>query len=57
LQNLVGRHGIGGAPERTPRQIARELGIRKEHVRPIMARAQAKSRELARREALEAPEL
>jgi RNA polymerase primary sigma factor len=44
---LVGRFGIGGSPEQTLTQIARELGISKERVRQIVVRARAKLRKIA----------
>jgi RNA polymerase primary sigma factor len=54
---LASRYGIGGAPELTLAQIAHELAISKERVRQIEARAHAKLRELARREAFETLEI
>jgi RNA polymerase primary sigma factor len=54
---LASRYGIGGAPELTLEQIGQELGISKERVRQIAARAQAKLREFARLEALELLEI
>ena len=45
---LVGRFGIGGVPVRTLKQIGKELGITRERVRQIEARAQDKLRALAR---------
>ena len=54
---IVSRYGLGGAPEQTLAQIGQELGICKERVRQIEVRAQAKLRELARREALEPLEI
>jgi RNA polymerase primary sigma factor len=44
---LENRHGIGGVPERTLRQIGLDLGISKERVRQIEQRAHAKIRGLA----------
>ncbi|HKI19739.1 MAG TPA: sigma-70 family RNA polymerase sigma factor [Isosphaeraceae bacterium] len=48
---LVSRYGIGGAPKQTLVQIGQELGISKERVRQIEARANAKLRKIAQREA------
>ncbi|AGA31236.1 sigma-70 family RNA polymerase sigma factor [Singulisphaera acidiphila] len=45
---LVGRYGIGGACEQTLTQLGQELGITRERVRQIEARAQDKLRGLAR---------
>jgi RNA polymerase primary sigma factor len=47
---LVGRFGLGGAGLQTLRQIGQELGITKERVRQIEARARDKFRELSRKE-------
>jgi RNA polymerase primary sigma factor len=54
---LVSRYGIGGAPRQTLAQIGRELGITKERVRQLAARAHVKLREFARCEALEPSEI
>jgi RNA polymerase primary sigma factor len=45
---IVGRYGIGGACEQTLTQLGQELGITRERVRQIEARAQDKLRGLAR---------
>jgi RNA polymerase primary sigma factor len=54
---LASRYGIGGATKLTLAQIGQELGISKERVRQIAARALAKLREFARLEALETLEI
>jgi RNA polymerase primary sigma factor len=51
---LPSRYGIGGVPKLTLSQIGRQLGISKERVRQVEARAHAKVRKLARLEALDA---
>jgi RNA polymerase primary sigma factor len=50
---LVGRFGIGGGDEKTLVQLGQELGISKERVRQIAARAEEKLRGLARTEVLD----
>ena len=54
---LASRYGIGGAPEQTLLQIGRDLGISKERVRQLVARAQDKLRGFARLDGLEPSEL
>jgi RNA polymerase primary sigma factor len=53
---LANRYGLGGAPERTLAQLARELGISKQRVSQIAAKAESKVRRIARCETLEALE-
>ena len=54
---LTNRYGLGAVPERTLAQIGRELGISKQRVSQIAARAESKLRNIARRETLEALEI
>jgi RNA polymerase primary sigma factor len=44
---LISRYGIGGADEQSLEQLGRELGVTKERVRQLQARAQEKLRGLA----------
>ena len=50
---MVNRHGLGGVPEQTLKQIGLDLGISKERARQLEERAHAKLRVLARLEAIE----
>lgn len=52
---IQGRYGIGGSEECTLEHLGRELGITKERVRQIEARAQEKIRRLAAQEQIELP--
>jgi RNA polymerase primary sigma factor len=44
---LIGRYGIGGADEQTLEQLGREMGVTKERIRQIEARAREKLRQMA----------
>jgi RNA polymerase primary sigma factor len=50
---LISRYGIGGADAQTLEQVGRELGVTKERVRQIEARAHEKLRRIAREEQLD----
>jgi RNA polymerase primary sigma factor len=50
---MVNRHGIGGVPQQTLKQIGLDLGISKERARQLEERAHAKLRGFARLEAIE----
>jgi RNA polymerase primary sigma factor len=52
---LTSRYGIGGADEQTLEQLGRELGVTKERVRQIQARAQEKIRRFALKQKLDLP--
>ena len=54
-QILVSRYGLGGASELTLEQLGKELGITKERVRQIEARAQEKLRKFALEQKIEPP--
>jgi RNA polymerase primary sigma factor len=54
---LTSRYGLGGVAARTLAQLGRELGISKQRVGQIAARAENKLRKIARRETLEALEI
>ena len=54
---LTNRYGLGGVAERTLAQIGHQLGISKQRVGQIAARAESKLRKLARLETLEALEI
>ena len=54
---LTNRYGLSGAAERTLAQIGRDLGISKQRVSQLAARAESKLRKIARRETLEALEI
>jgi RNA polymerase primary sigma factor len=51
---LVSRYGLEGATEQTLEQLGRELGVTKERIRQIEARAEQKLRKIVEEEALEA---
>jgi RNA polymerase primary sigma factor len=50
---LVSRFGLGGTAAQTLEQLGKELGVTKERVRQIEARAQAKLRQMASEEELD----
>jgi RNA polymerase primary sigma factor len=52
---LIGRYGIGGTHQQTLEQLGRELGVTKERVRQIEARAREKLRKIALAEKLDPP--
>src|SRR5262245_49730072 len=52
---LIGRYGIGIPQRQTLEQLGRELGVTKERIRQIEARAREKLRNLALAEKLELP--
>ena len=52
---IVSRFGINGAKEMTLEQLGKELGITKERVRQIEARAQQKLRKIAQEEKIDLP--
>jgi RNA polymerase primary sigma factor len=54
---MVNRHGIGGVPEQTLKQIGMDLGISKERARQLEERAHAKLRDFARIEGIEPADL
>ena len=54
---IISRYGLGGASEQTLEQLGRELGITKERVRQIEARAQDKLRKIAGEQKLDLPML
>jgi RNA polymerase sigma factor (sigma-70 family) len=54
---IVSRFGLGGVSEQTLEQLGRELGITKERVRQIEARAQDKLRKIASEEKMDLPML
>ena len=54
---MVNRHGIGGVPEQTLKQIGMDLGISKERARQLEERAYAKLQSFARIEGIEPTDL
>jgi RNA polymerase primary sigma factor len=52
---IISRYGLNGATEQTLEQLGRQLGITKERVRQLEARAQDKLRRIADEEKLELP--
>ena len=54
---LTSRYGLSGVAERTLAQMGRELGISKQRVSQIAARAESKLRKIAQRDTLEALEI
>jgi RNA polymerase primary sigma factor len=52
---IISRFGIGGADEQTLEQLGRELGVTKERIRQLEARARGKLRKIADEEALDLP--
>ena len=52
---VVSRYGLGGAEEQTLEQLGHDLGVTKERIRQLEARAQLKLRRFALEEKLEMP--